>query len=538
MVKTFEQLTASEVPSAPANVPAGAPGKRALTDRLQRRASGSSPPPAPALQRKETVAYEGLSTDVSYVDSILGVAAEGTSGPASALPFLERIQSSFGKHDVSGVQAHTDTKASTAATSIGAHAYATGNHVAFAGDPDLHTAAHEAAHVVQQRAGVHLKGGVGEEGDRYERHADAVADAVVRGDSAEALLDTMAPASTDGTGVQLSAVQLDEMELGPAGRPAGSPVGAGDSGGGAGQTIGRGLGTAARLGSAALPHIKTAFETIQAIKGIWDLLKPGGGKGETKQLPEAISGYNKLELDRVIRYAVAEKYLEEAFAIGLRHGVDFTKWQNGMAPAAPAKEPAAPAKEGEQSPTAARPFIAALEGLAIEDLKDRALQELKTKVASNSVRMAPVSYWWNGADERGYGDPPNYHGFGGDRDTWGKVTFRIAGAKLPEGTPAGIPQAASHFGVTPNFKYVVNLGWFNAGRVETETSEDMLDDLSIRHVETSWSEGVNQPVGAHHLAFEFIWDDSNTVLDVDVTFFPMAWLTHLENITAEGEPET
>ena len=53
----------------------------------------------------------------------------------------------------------------------------------------MNTAAREAAHVVQQRSGVQLKGGVGEAGDAYERHADAVADRVVAGRSAEALLD-------------------------------------------------------------------------------------------------------------------------------------------------------------------------------------------------------------------------------------------------------------------------------------------------------------------------------------------------------------
>ena len=57
---------------------------------------------------------------------------------------------------------------------------------------DLHIAAHEAAHVVQQRGGVQLKGGVGEVGDAYEQHADQVADAVVQGKSAEALLDPYA----------------------------------------------------------------------------------------------------------------------------------------------------------------------------------------------------------------------------------------------------------------------------------------------------------------------------------------------------------
>jgi hypothetical protein len=67
-----------------------------------------------------------------------------------------------------------------------------------AGAPDLHTAAHEAAHVVQQQAGVQLKGGVGAVGDSYELHADAVADAVVQGKSAEGLLDQMAPSHATG----------------------------------------------------------------------------------------------------------------------------------------------------------------------------------------------------------------------------------------------------------------------------------------------------------------------------------------------------
>lgn len=62
---------------------------------------------------------------------------------------------------------------------------------AFRGEPDLHTAAHEAAHVVQQRAGVQLKGGLGPESGEYERHADAVADRVVSGPSVEAMQHPM-----------------------------------------------------------------------------------------------------------------------------------------------------------------------------------------------------------------------------------------------------------------------------------------------------------------------------------------------------------
>ncbi len=147
---------------------AGTPGKRTLTEGvLQRSAAVAAAPEADVHE----------------------AAQRGIGGGGSALPHLARIQRSFGAHDVSNVQAHTGGAAERASHEIGAQAYAMGDHVAFAGTPDLHTAAHEAAHVVQQRGGVQLKGGVGEVGDPYERHADAVADLVVQGQSAEALLD-------------------------------------------------------------------------------------------------------------------------------------------------------------------------------------------------------------------------------------------------------------------------------------------------------------------------------------------------------------
>jgi hypothetical protein len=133
------------------------------------------------------------------------------SGAGGPLPHLDAIQASFGRYDVSGVRAHTDGAAAQAAANIGAAAYATGSDVAFANAPSLHTAAHEAAHTVQQQAGVQLQGGVGQVEDRYERHADAVADAVVQGKFAEGLLDQLAagPAAT-GPGVQRRAVQCEE----------------------------------------------------------------------------------------------------------------------------------------------------------------------------------------------------------------------------------------------------------------------------------------------------------------------------------------
>ena len=133
---------------------------------------------------------------------VLEAAASGVEGSGSPLPFLDVIQRSFGHHAVDGVQAFVGGQAKAASEAIGAEAYATGNSVAFRAAPTLHTAAHEAAHIVQQRAGVQLAGGVGQVGDRYERHADAVADRVVQGKSAADLLNQFA-----GQGSAHSAVQ-------------------------------------------------------------------------------------------------------------------------------------------------------------------------------------------------------------------------------------------------------------------------------------------------------------------------------------------
>jgi hypothetical protein len=140
-------------------------------------------------------------------EQVHAAADAGVAGGGERLPFLDVIQQSFGGHDVGGLQAHVGGAAAEANAAIGATAYAKGNDVAFASAPDLHTAAHEAAHSVQQRAGVQLKGGVGEAGDAYERHADAVADTVVRGESAEGLLSEMAGPAAAGGAVQQKALQ-------------------------------------------------------------------------------------------------------------------------------------------------------------------------------------------------------------------------------------------------------------------------------------------------------------------------------------------
>jgi hypothetical protein len=161
-----------------------------------------------ALRRPERAVASGLvqrkaSTGASPDGaSVHEIADRGMSGAAGRLPHLETIQRAFGAHDVSGVRAFVGGAATAASRELGAHAYARGDATAFASEPDLHTAAHEAAHVIQQRAGVQLKADIGEVGDRYEQHADAVADLVVQGRSAEALLGAHTGGAS-GRGLQL-----------------------------------------------------------------------------------------------------------------------------------------------------------------------------------------------------------------------------------------------------------------------------------------------------------------------------------------------
>jgi hypothetical protein len=131
----------------------------------------------------------------------------GTSGASGPLPHRDAIQQSFGKHDVSHIKAHTDERAAEGAEAMNAEAFASGSHVAFAGSPSLHTAAHEAAHVLQQRRGVQLKSGVGEAGDAHEQQADEVAQRVVRGESAEPILDQMGGSAAEGAGPETGPVQ-------------------------------------------------------------------------------------------------------------------------------------------------------------------------------------------------------------------------------------------------------------------------------------------------------------------------------------------
>jgi hypothetical protein len=108
----------------------------------------------------------------------------GVRTPVTEVPHRSAIERSFGPQVTSQLRAHVGPQASASARAMNADAFASGDHVVFAGTPDVHEVAHEVAHVVQQRRGISLFGGVGRTGDAHEREADAVAARVGAGRSA------------------------------------------------------------------------------------------------------------------------------------------------------------------------------------------------------------------------------------------------------------------------------------------------------------------------------------------------------------------
>lgn len=165
------------------------PGKTTLVER----ASGS------VVQRKASGAAAAGAAGGADAHA---VAAHGVDGATSDFPHRPTIEDLFGQPI--GARAALGGGAAAACDELGARAYTRGDRVAFAStSPDLHLAAHEAAHTVQQRQGIQLSGGFGHAGDAHERMADEAADRVTRGESAADLFGGRGATSAAPAGVQM-----------------------------------------------------------------------------------------------------------------------------------------------------------------------------------------------------------------------------------------------------------------------------------------------------------------------------------------------
>lgn len=177
-------------------------GTRASMNQIVQRVEAGNQPP---VNRQEDFKYLqrtiGNKAFVQLLDNIRKTKTENIHQTAAAsvhstcsqLPHLDAIQHSFGQHDVRSMQGFTRTKADAASVALFGQAYTTKNKNEFSSrSRNLHTTAHEVTHVVQQQNGMLLDMGVGNVADKYEPHADAVADSVVKGRSAGSLINHLA----------------------------------------------------------------------------------------------------------------------------------------------------------------------------------------------------------------------------------------------------------------------------------------------------------------------------------------------------------
>jgi hypothetical protein len=130
-----------------------------------------------------------LEADQEQPSPIAGVIGKGGGAPLET-PVRQRMEESFGT-DFTDVRVHTGGSAAASARGVDAHAYTVGNEIVLGeghspgSEQHDRTLAHELAHVVQQRQGpvdgTPIGGGisVSDPGDRFERAAEATADAVL-----------------------------------------------------------------------------------------------------------------------------------------------------------------------------------------------------------------------------------------------------------------------------------------------------------------------------------------------------------------------
>jgi hypothetical protein len=200
-----------------------APGKQTLTGSMQ----------GPALSAAGAVASSFASSGADVAGQVGGslpsvqrksaadVAEGGFAGGGHEIPHRHQMEQSFGM-DFGNVRAHSGSPAAKANDTLGSHAYAMGNQVAFkSASPSPSLVAHELTHVVQQTQSPSFKadGAVDTSG---ESEANAVESAVAAGKPAASALRSVTPGSGPG---------LKAIGAGPALRKRGPALEGGEGGG-------------------------------------------------------------------------------------------------------------------------------------------------------------------------------------------------------------------------------------------------------------------------------------------------------------------
>src|SRR5262249_13401592 len=146
--------------------------------------------------KEEPLQRKGEGPSTTTAGGLTATLRQSGSGERLDAGVRERMESGLG-HDFSDVRVHADGGAADAARRVRAQAFTTGSHIYFGGgryqphsSDGQRLIAHELSHVVQQRTGavapVAAKPVIDTPGDPFEREADAAAEQVMAGRSADA----------------------------------------------------------------------------------------------------------------------------------------------------------------------------------------------------------------------------------------------------------------------------------------------------------------------------------------------------------------
>ncbi|HEX4417529.1 MAG TPA: DUF4157 domain-containing protein [Kofleriaceae bacterium] len=227
-----------------------APGRRTLTESLD-SAPSTSGTASGSVQRKaasglspslhadtaSSVASSFASSGAEVSGQVAGslpvqqksaadVADGGFAGGGHEVPHRKEMEQSFGM-DFSHVRAHSDSGAAKANDTLGSHAYAMGDQVAFkSASPSPSLVAHELTHVVQHSQGPAFKtdGSVDTSG---EAEANAVESAVAAGRPAHSALTSGGGGGGGGPGLKSIGRAPALRKRGPALEGEGSKFGMG-----------------------------------------------------------------------------------------------------------------------------------------------------------------------------------------------------------------------------------------------------------------------------------------------------------------------
>ena len=185
----IEALEAGKARGAAREDAAVASPELAARAAAEGRTEALAPAAVLRLQRAAGNAGVAAALENEQESPVKEVVGKGSGQPLDA-PVRQRMEASFGA-DFSDVRVHSGGSAAASAQAVDAHAYTVGNEIVLGdgqtpGSPaHERTLAHELTHVVQQRSGpvdgTPMAGGisVSDPADRFERAAEATADAVV-----------------------------------------------------------------------------------------------------------------------------------------------------------------------------------------------------------------------------------------------------------------------------------------------------------------------------------------------------------------------